>query len=1192
MEFSLSNKAACLMFAVACTLTAGADFRVQGYPYGKNSVTEIKTSGRMQNHKRVSATDGITGFEDILFWAGDGYKRAAIVFQWNIGGETHSRAYGYRFNGNATGYDMLKAVVEEAPELFAQVMYTYNPEGYVLGGVGLTQNRGEQLSIVCDGQTYALQPDQLFISTGGYNFDSYTCSTPGAWWQSGWYDGYWSYWTGDPTMLNYSGTGMSATPLGDGSWNFWNYSTEVNPDASHPDLTWLPIEAAEDYIPLGAVSSLTSEGLHYNVTNPRINTLWITLPSEGQTYTGSTIVPHFVNGNNGTYVVTGVTDKAFAGTGVTDVTLPQSVEYLGEYVFEDCKDLATVTLPKNLAYFGEGLFKGCSAMKSVIWPAEFDKIKSWQYAGTGITSLELPENITVIGSHAFSDCPDLHTVNFDYEIESIGAEAFKGSPVREITILQTTPPALEENVFDAETLANAVLTVPAGFTETYRNAAGWSSFENIKEIILEINNGDKFINNGVRYEVTSVENRQARVTHYGEQTNGPAIAKDNVTGYVGEVTIPETVKYMGVTFTVNEIADYALYGSSVTSLSVSSTIEKWGYRVFANSLLLTDLHLGEYLQTIGEGAFQDCTALTKLQIPQTLHTVYAYAFWGCKSLKEVEGTFDSIHHYYERAFSDCGFEKIELGSTYLHNDVTPLGYPQYGSNVFADNANLKEIVFPEDFGDKYSTADGKEFYPSFSGWFRNCTALESVDMSKAKTNNLGGSMFSGCSSLSDFKFPPMLETMEASVFYGTAIPHFDLPSTLTSIGSNCFGKNSLITEMVIPEGVTVINELFQYCDNLKKVEIKGKVETIGNYAFSNTVSRPCSIEELVFSAANQVEGKIALPDGLKVIGNEAFCGQPWDFVVPTSVTELNSNCFKDTKLSEIHLKGLSKWDSGTFYNCPEDLVIYYESLNPVIPHMYALHKINYYDSEHYRIRIPDGSHYAEAFHNAKYSYVKTSYYEDGGWDTPGFTGMEARDMNVSPDGKVLTVYPVPVYEHADWKEDFLANNTHQIYGLGDCSVICKRVDEESSRVRAAAGNNDETSFDDYTELNGYDHGYGRAVESDIESLPVGNYVARIKYDDSMAGSNYGIHYGPEFTFTRQISTGIAEIADGHLSMDWHNGKLLVTGCSGFDLSIYDAAGHIILHEKVTEAVKTVTTDFAEGIYIARCGNKVCKFVVR
>lgn len=52
----------------------------------------------------------VQSFDDIQFWTGDGSNRSALVLQWNDGGTPASLAWGYRWSGNATGIDMLRAV--------------------------------------------------------------------------------------------------------------------------------------------------------------------------------------------------------------------------------------------------------------------------------------------------------------------------------------------------------------------------------------------------------------------------------------------------------------------------------------------------------------------------------------------------------------------------------------------------------------------------------------------------------------------------------------------------------------------------------------------------------------------------------------------------------------------------------------------------------------------------------------------------------------------------------------------------------------------------------------------------------------------------------------------------------------------------------------------------------------------------
>jgi hypothetical protein len=73
-----------------------------------------------------------------------------------------------------------------------------------------------------------------------------------------------------------------------------------------------------------------------------------------KSYEGSIVVKDEVENIQYTYTVTGVGDQAFADqTGVTDVTLPASIEYIGAKAFSGCTGLTKVTMqnatPCNLA---------------------------------------------------------------------------------------------------------------------------------------------------------------------------------------------------------------------------------------------------------------------------------------------------------------------------------------------------------------------------------------------------------------------------------------------------------------------------------------------------------------------------------------------------------------------------------------------------------------------------------------------------------------------------------------------------------------------------------------------------------------------------------------------------------------------------------------------------------------------------
>ena len=74
----------------------------------KTLLLPLLTLGVILGHPTPSAAS--TTFDSIKFWTGTGTNKAAMVIQWNDGGTPTSMVWGYRWSGEATGIDMLKAI--------------------------------------------------------------------------------------------------------------------------------------------------------------------------------------------------------------------------------------------------------------------------------------------------------------------------------------------------------------------------------------------------------------------------------------------------------------------------------------------------------------------------------------------------------------------------------------------------------------------------------------------------------------------------------------------------------------------------------------------------------------------------------------------------------------------------------------------------------------------------------------------------------------------------------------------------------------------------------------------------------------------------------------------------------------------------------------------------------------------------
>ncbi|MGM9712650.1 MAG: leucine-rich repeat domain-containing protein [Prevotella sp.] len=101
------------------------------------------------------------------------------------------------------------------------------------------------------------------------------------------------------------------------------------------------------------------------------------------TYSGSVVIPDKVTYNGTTYPVVMVGESAFYGcSGLTSVTIPNSVTAIGGSSFYGCSGLTSVDIPNSVTFIGFNAFRDC----------------------TGLTSVTIPESLTKASSTAFAYC--------------------------------------------------------------------------------------------------------------------------------------------------------------------------------------------------------------------------------------------------------------------------------------------------------------------------------------------------------------------------------------------------------------------------------------------------------------------------------------------------------------------------------------------------------------------------------------------------------------------------------------------------------------------------------------------------------------------------------------------------------------------------------------------------------------------
>ena len=59
---------------------------------------------------------------------------------------------------------------------------------------------------------------------------------------------------------------------------------------------------------------------------------------------------------------------AFASAGLTTYNIPDSVKYIGPYIFSYCDALTSITIPDSVTWIGSSAFWNCDALQSITIP--------------------------------------------------------------------------------------------------------------------------------------------------------------------------------------------------------------------------------------------------------------------------------------------------------------------------------------------------------------------------------------------------------------------------------------------------------------------------------------------------------------------------------------------------------------------------------------------------------------------------------------------------------------------------------------------------------------------------------------------------------------------------------------------------------------------------------------------------------
>lgn len=406
---------------------------------------------------------------------------------------------------------------------------------------------------------------------------------------------------------------------------------------------------------------------------------------------------------------------------LTSVVIGNSVTTIGPSAFELSKKLESVTFGKSVKKIGNRAFYSCEALSSIILPEGVDNLLSGTFVGCNAKTISLPSTLTKFEGRPFVSCRGLEDVYCYAENIPEGSGTFFGDCY----------------------ITNAVLHVPAGSVELYKATEPWNQFYKVKAISEYID--------GFYYSLSG--------------SKATVVAGD--TQYTGNVTIPSSFIYKGVTYNVTSI----------------------GANAFSNCTGLTSITIPNSVTDIANSAFKNCTGLITVTIEsnalvsanRTITTPLSTIF-GSQVKNYILG--EEVTGIGTCAFADCR----SLRSIAISNSVTSIG-----NNAFYNCINLSSIVISSNV----TNID--------SGAFNLCSGLTSIVVADGNTiyDSRGE-----CNAI--------IET--ASNTLVTGCKNTVIPNNVTTIGTYAFTGCSGLTSITIPNSVTSIGELsFRFCTGLLDV---------------------------------------------------------------------------------------------------------------------------------------------------------------------------------------------------------------------------------------------------------------------------------------------------------------------------------------------------------------------------------------
>ena len=119
-------------------------------------------------------------------------------------------------------------------------------------------------------------------------------------------------------------------------------------------------------------------------------------------------------------------EKAFYGSGIVSIDIPEGVEEISESAFDVCESLKKVILPNSIKIIRHRAFYYCEKLEEINFPEGLEKIESSAFTRSSLKEIILPNSLTSLEIGVFPGCISLKKVVLGSGLITLSSSTFSG----------------------------------------------------------------------------------------------------------------------------------------------------------------------------------------------------------------------------------------------------------------------------------------------------------------------------------------------------------------------------------------------------------------------------------------------------------------------------------------------------------------------------------------------------------------------------------------------------------------------------------------------------------------------------------------------------------------------------------------------------------------------------------------------